>query len=89
MRGEAQRNENAGRTDRDERTNRRKDVKYMPFTKAELEEMRLADEEIERKFAAELAAYKREYREANRDKIAAYKREYYEARKARTTACVQ
>lgn len=46
----------------------------MPFTKAELEEMRLADEEIESEFATELAAYQREYREA---------------RKARTTACVQ
>ena len=39
--------------------------------------MRRADEEIERDFA--LAAKKRAYREANRDKVAAQQRAWYEA----------
>lgn len=61
----------------------------MGFTKAELEEMRRADEEIERDFALTLEDFRRGTeldREARMDamtreerKLAEYKRAYYEA----------
>lgn len=79
----------------------------MPFTKEELEAMRLADEEIEREFmitdeeredgnrrdriskmenSSGREAKKREYREANREKIAAKQREWYEANREKVLA---
>lgn len=83
----------------------------MPFTAAELEEMRRADEEIERDFRwtqEELeasrrrdraavfaalppekqrnAAYRKAYREANRDKVAAAQKAYYEANRDKVAA---
>ena len=40
----------------------------------------------ERQQARRIAAYQREYREANKDQIAAYQREYYEANKDQIAA---
>ena len=57
----------------------------MSFTAEELEEMRLADEEIEREFeescSAQYKRHRRAYYEAHKDEIAASRRAYYEAHK--------
>ena len=83
----------------------------MGFTAQELEEMRRADEEIDREFrltneelqASRLrdreyafealpfekrlvAAYRKAYREANREKVAAYQKAYYEANREKVAA---
>ena len=83
----------------------------MPWTAEELEEMRRADEEIERDFAltqddlvrsgaldrdavlqrmdnraASIAAQKRAWYEANRDKVAAQQRAYREANRDKVAA---
>ena len=62
----------------------------MPFTKEELEAIRLADEELEKTIAEEQrkkkAAYQRGYRERNKEKIVAYKRGYYERNKEKIAA---
>lgn len=51
----------------------------MSFTAAELEEIRVADEEIDREFAHEQTDKRQSYYFANRDRLLDYNKQYYQS----------
>lgn len=58
----------------------------MPFTQAELEEIRAADEEIEREFRMsrqEREQYRKAHYAAHREEIAQYRKAYYAAHRGK------